>query len=519
MSIPAFGPQDAQTVTLLGHDLRAALSEVIGGLRLIDPADIPAHPRAQIARARASSEALALLLEQALTLLLGDTSTVPPQHIQTADFLQSITLRWNARTAEHGLSFSLDTEDLPPQIALDPALVERILANLLGNALKYVDSGCIRCTLRATADNQLQIAVQDQGKGFSPATLSRLFTCNNYDAQSDKTGSGLGLYIVWDMVERAGGQITAGNNAAGGAEIIVHLPLPAAAMPQTSPPLLQNLRLLVADDSETGRLLLTNLLTLQGAQITAVADGVQALDQLGRARFDALLIDIEMPQLNGLEVIDRIRKHPGALAQLPILAITAYQMRANKTAILAAGADGLLCKPVLDDKQLAEAVMQVLHRTDKATAAPPQIEPSQFEQLLKMAGPQVANELLHHLHEDLRAAERGLLAASHGPDWPAVRRQSHVMIALAGTAGATALHQLAKVINDLAHQATPDRGTFRTLLPQALEQLDMLIHFVSQQTLTPALLTPALSMPALLTPANLTSPISPPSNARGEETA
>ena len=140
---------------------------------------------------------------------------------------------------------------------------------------------------------------------------------------------------------------------------------------------------------------------------------------------------------------------------------------------------------MLDPHQLAEAVTQVLKRDTVTTEASPQIEPDQFQQLLQMAGPQMAAELLARLHQDLRAAERGLIAASHGLDWPAVRRQTHIMIALAGTAGATFLHQLAQAINDLAHSPVPDRGTFRTLLPQTLEQLDMLIHFIGQQAPIP----------------------------------
>ena len=481
----SFASPDAQTVALLGHDLRAALSEVIGGLRLIDADRLPPEPRAHIARTHAASEALALLLEQALALLLETppNQATLPQGLQTEQLLHSLLLRWTARAEEHGLSFQLDAKGLPADLALEPAVLERILSNLLNNALKYADAGCIRCQLRITADHQLQIIVQDQGKGFAPATLSRLYTCYNRDETASKPGTGMGLHIVWEIVAQAGGQITAANHAGGGAEVVVHLPLsrPPAPPPPTTPAPLQNRHLLIADDSETSRLLLTKLLTSQGAQVTAASDGLQALDQLNRTHFDALLVDIEMPQMSGLEVIRHIRSQPGPRARLPILAITAYQLRANKAAILATGADGLLCKPVLDAQNLAEVLGQVLRRNVAPAYAAPQVEPSQFQELLQMAGPQMAAELLYHLQKDLRAAERGLLSAAHGPDWLEVRRQTHVIIALAGTAGAPSLYKLAQDLNALAHQPLPDRGTFHTLLPQALEQLDMLIHFIDQK--------------------------------------
>ncbi|MDZ4311453.1 MAG: response regulator [Cypionkella sp.] len=479
---------DAQTVALLGHDLRAALSEVIGGLRLIDVELLAPELRDLIARTRAGSESLALLLEQALALLLDapPDKLAPAQSVQTQPFLDNLHLRWNARAQEHGLSFHLDAKGLPAHLALDPALLERVLSNLLNNALKYADTGRISCKLRTTPDHILRINVQDQGKGFSPGTLARLYTCNNRDESASTPGSGMGLHIVWDIVEQAGGQIAVGNHSEGGAEVAVQLPLrpqpPTAKLQQT---LLRGRHLLIADDSETSRLLLTQMLSDQGAQITAVADGAQAITQLHQGKFDALIVDIEMPQMNGLEVISHIRSQPGPLARLPILAITAYQLRANKAAILVAGADGLLCKPVLDAQGLSEVLLQVLRRNVIPAHTAQQIEPDQFEKLLQMAGPQVAAELLDRLQKDLRATERGLVAASHGPDWPAVRRQTHVMIALAGTAGASFLHQLAQAMNDLASQAVPDRGTFHTLLPQALEQLDMLIHFIDQKIPSP----------------------------------
>lgn len=478
-------PPDAQTVALLGHDLRAALSEVIGGLRLIDTEQLSPEPRGHITRTRAASEALALLLEQALALLPDalPRTTSAPKILQTEQFLASLDLRWTARAQEHGLGFQLVSKDLPAHLGLDPALLERILSNLLNNALKYAENGSITCALRLSAAQQLDISVRDKGKGFSPATLSRLYTCYNRDEAASKPGSGMGLHIVWDIVAQAGGQITAGNHPDGGAEVVVHLPL-RQPMPQAPAPLqspLQNRHLLIADDSETSRLLLTQMLRSQGAQITTAVNGAQAISCLHQGHFDAMLIDIEMPKMNGLEVIGHIRSQPGPLAHLPVLAITAYQLRANKAAILAAGADSLLCKPVLDMQILTEAVLQVLERNAVADTPAPQVEPNQFEQLLEMAGPQMATELLYHLQSDLRSTERGLLAASHGPDWPAVRRETHVMIALAGTAGASFLHQLALTLNDLANQSVPDRGTFHTLLPQALEQLDMLIHFIDQK--------------------------------------
>ncbi|KAF0174268.1 MAG: histidine kinase [Rhodobacteraceae bacterium] len=488
-ALPVLDPRDAPAMALLGHDLRAALSEVIGGLRLIDPAPLAPASRQQIARTKAAGEALALLLEQALTLLVGDhyaDAASPP--LQTERLFDGIRLRWQARARDHGLGFLLRAStDLPALLPLDAALIERILSNLLGNAIKYAGSGQITCAFGLTADGQLRLRVQDEGPGFAPAALPRLFSGNPLSDQSHKPGSGLGLHIVHEMVETAGGRITAQNRASGGAEITVTLPLPDLApgvRHASTAPDLSHLRVLVADDNQTSRQLLSQMLASMGAEVVTAADGVQAVGRIERESFDLLLIDIEMPGFNGLEVIRHIRAMPGPVAQLPILAVTAYRLRANKAAIEAVGADQILSKPVLCPITLGETALAVLHgrQARPAPVATAQMQPDRFNQLLAMAGPDLAAELLDRLQEDLLRAERGLLAASHRMDWQDVRAQTHVLMALAGTAGALHLQYLAEEMNALAHADTPDRGTFLTLLPQLLEALDTLIHFVGRHS-------------------------------------
>jgi two-component system aerobic respiration control sensor histidine kinase ArcB len=493
LALSAIDPHDAPALALLGHDLRATVSEVIGGLRLIDLGALPSEPRHQIVRTRAAAEAMALLLEQALMLLLADSAPPHSQKsgLKTTQLIESIDLRWKTLAQQHGLGFHLIADTtLPEDLAVDAVLMERMLSNLLGNAIKYAGKGAITCSLDLTPGQQLRICVQDQGPGF--ATADPLSA--NLGPTNKKSGSGLGLQMVKDLVTQAGGQITAQNRAMGGAEVTVLLPLaipdPASENASTALPNLHGLRILVTDDSETSRLILRSLLASMGAIITTAPDGAQAVGLIENQTFDALLIDVEMPRVNGLKVIEHIRKLPPPIASLPILAVTAYQMRANKQAIMAAGADEILSKPLAGPAILGETILQMMHsKTQKHSHRDlgfrTQIDPSTFENLLKMAGPAVAKELTARLLADLQAAERAILAASHAPNWAALRSQTHILIGLAGTAGAPMLHHLAQAINDLAHQPAPDINTLRTLLPQALESLDMLIHFIGQKSPQP----------------------------------
>ena len=179
---------------------------------------------------------------------------------------------------------------------------------------------------------------------------------------------------------------------------------------------------------------------------------------------------------------------PGPAAALPILAVTAYWLRDNKAAITAAGADAILSKPVQSAALLGQAVLQA--RQHHAVADPVTARQSTakaadgLQQLLRMAGPTVAAQLLQQMHTDLRRVERGLLAASHGPNWHELCAQSHVLMALSGTAGAGRLHSLAQALNSLAQETAPDRGTYLSLLPEVLEALDTLIHQIASHSPT-----------------------------------
>lgn len=492
-SLPGIDPRDAPALSLLGHDLRAALSEVIGGLRLIEPALLPAPAQAQIARTRAAGETLALLLEQALSLLLNEavTDDHPAAVLQTDRWIETIRLRWTERMKAQGLTFQINqSPDLPKHIGIDAALLERVLSNLLGNAVKYAGSGRVTCSLEAPAGRLLQITITDQGPGFSKETQKALFTRYGLARNASKLGSGMGMMIVHEMVVRAGGTIIARNHAEGGAEVIVRLPLPVIDVDteeKINPILTANFtapRILVADCNLTNRTLLCHLLTQMGAEVVMVSDGAQALDRIEREHLDLALIDIEMPEMNGFDVIRNVRMMSGRIGNVPILAVTAHQLRATRTAIEAVGADGIINKPITSPESLRAHVLAAMaHREamqdNEVAERPEPVVPLQFARLLKMAGPEIAGEMLTGIQADLRQIERGLLSASHGPLWSQIARQSHNLIAIAGTAGAEKLQDLAKQINAIANDPAPDRSTFLSLLPQALDRLDGLIQFIA----------------------------------------
>ncbi|MFA7432645.1 MAG: response regulator [Gemmobacter sp.] len=504
---PAAAPADAgedAALALLGHDIRAALSDVIGGLRLIDPEPMDPAVRVQIERVRAAGELLARLLEEGLAAMLGETEPAQAGNVQLARLLRDVQMRWSGRARAKGLEFAISGEgDLPRVITTDRIGLERILSNVLSNAIKYTDSGRVQLAVFRDTGGELVFEVRDNGPGFSGAALAQLFQFAGRPVGTLKPGSGLGLHIAKELALRAGGDLLVRNLSDGGAA--VRLILPADSFPgraaetggETGPetgedaepatlPDLTDARVLLAEDSRTNQTLIAALLERLGAEVEIAEDGVEAVNALERATFDLALIDIEMPRLSGIEVIRALRSQSGPQAATPVLAVTAYVLRANREAIYAAGADGILAKPFGGIGAFGAAITRVLNRSAPPETAvvpsgpgpeAPVLLPGHLERLVEVTGPEGSRELFARLQQDLRHVERQVVMALAEPDWAELRAQTHVLIALAGAVGAQRLQYHAETLNTAAHRRDP--SGLPELSGPLLVLLDDLIHYLA----------------------------------------
>lgn len=495
---------DPARMSLLGHDLRAAVSDVIGGLRLIDLSTLDPQISLQLERVRAAGEVLARLLEQELALLNDEAAlpVVQPENVHFSRLLADLKARWSGRALEKGLTFDMAVgAGVPQVVTFNRTALDRAVSNILANAIKYTDQGGVRFSIDLLQDQSLQFVVEDEGPGFSQAALQSLFTPGERLDGHGKPGLGLGLWISREMTDQLGGEIWVENRVDPadiatrcGARISIRLPAPAWEPVQSDRianpelPDLSDVRVLLADDSLTNQAVIGAMLSAMGAEYEVAGDGVEAMNLLDQQRFDLVLLDIEMPRLSGLEVLRLVRAQPNPSAQIPIVAITAYVLRANREAIYAAGADGILAKPVQSIDAFGLAIRRALGRNapplpettvQAAGSDEPDLDRGRFDHLITIAGPVAARELLTRLETDLRQVERGLVAAFAGPDLAVIRGQTHVLIALAGAVGATSLQILAEALNEAAHQADTER--LARLSGRALTLLDRLIHFITNE--------------------------------------
>ncbi len=486
-------PDATTRMTLLGHDLRAAVSDIIGGLRLVSQDGLDEDTRIQLERIRASGEVLALLLEEGLSVMLGEEEFVAthPANVQLGRLIHDVNMRWSGRARELGLGFALSVApDVPQVLALDRVALERILSNTLSNAMKYSETGTVRLDVDMSAAGALRMTVTDQGPGFSSEAMARLFEYGGRPAGLSQPGSGLGMHITRSMTGRLGGTISVENRPGGGAGVTLELPPESWTVTAEEPeefgiPDLSLCKVLVAEDNATNRTIIAHMLTRMGATFEIAEDGVEAEAWLESEVFDLALIDIEMPRRSGIDVIRNLRAGTGRNKNLPVIAITAYVLRANRDAIYAAGADAILAKPLAGLETFGMSIAQVLERHGTG-AAPAPVMPEDgsavcdgLEHLLEVAGPEVARELLDRLRTDLQNAERELVAGLAETNIALVRSCTHVLIALAGAVSSVPLQTLAQALNTAAHRR--ETAGFARMGKETLTHLDRLITLVTNE--------------------------------------
>jgi two-component system, OmpR family, aerobic respiration control sensor histidine kinase ArcB len=461
---------------LWGHDLRAALSDMTAGLESLRQSNLPDLPRGHLDRARAAADTLAHLVDLALAQTLDAplAMSCPPEDVALVQVLDRIEARWTAPAMERGRKLMVDLAPATPGVVVtDRISLERILSNLVSNAVIHADQGPIRVTVTPGQDGGPVFSIIDAGPGLPARVLARAST---FDLPEPPTGlgegqarQGLGLFIARDLARRIGADLTLSNRPAGGVE--ARLALPAAALPVIpvveSLPDLSGLHILLAESSTSQGQAATALLQSLGARVTATADARTACDLACKGNVDAVLMGAHLPDLPGNAAISAIRRCPGPAGSVPVLAVTATADAETHAGLRAAGADGVLVKPIVCPVALGLAVLGLpFGRMARETAPPPADEPLGFDpvacdpalldRLILLVGPDAAGDLCDRICADLAALRGGIDRSSAPPvDTISLRRHAHGLIALAGTCGATGLHAAAQHL----HQMAESRGT------------------------------------------------------------
>lgn len=366
-------------LTTMSHEIRTPLNGVLGMAQAMAQDPLPDNQRARLDVIQTSGGILLTLLNDLLDIAKIEEGKLVLEMgvLDLEEMAGQAENAFSTLAANKDISLAIKTS---PAVAgswrADPTRVRQVFYNLLSNAVKFTERGWVRATLDLDGLGRLQIRVSDTGPGVSPAQMESLFDrFVQADASTTRRfgGSGLGLAICRELAQLMGGDISVESVEGQGSSFIVKLPMERceAADPVTAtsePAGLDGLQVLVAEDNEVNRLVVTTLLTQLGLSAHVAENGAEALAAWSGAAWDLVLMDIQMPVMDGIEATRRIRtiERETGRRRTPVLALTANAMAHHLEEYANAGFDGVAAKPI-QIVQLVEAMeAAIAHAAEEA---------------------------------------------------------------------------------------------------------------------------------------------------------
>ena len=371
----------SQLLAIMSHEIRTPLNGVLGMAEIMSRHPLVPEQQARLQALQESGRSLLELLNDAL-----DYSKIEAGKIkldETAfclnDTLRRVKATFAGVAESKGLALILDLDDETPAFVLgDPLRLRQVLMNLVGNALKFTPTGAVTIRSRRI-DDTLLLTVTDTGAGMTPDALSRVFQAY---AQAERStaatygGTGLGLTISRELVRLMGGDISVESTLGVGSAFTVSLPLRIAVAPteqapsavhDPAPSAPSGLRVLVAEDNAVNRTVLAEILSQLGLNAVLVEDGAQVLQAFEAELWDLVLMDVQMPVLDGEAAITEIRRKEtdAGVAPTPIIALTANTLPEQVERYRRGGANAVVAKPI-DIRQLAAAISACVKTGDGA---------------------------------------------------------------------------------------------------------------------------------------------------------
>ncbi|MES2257892.1 MAG: MHYT domain-containing protein [Pseudomonadota bacterium] len=454
----------------MSHEIRTPMNSILGFTDVLLQGKLASDQRRHLDTVRNSARSLLRLLNEILDTAKLDKGVV---ELELGDYnllalIDELSSTMGSNASAKGLSLSIDYDRaLPHYLHGDELRVRQVLTNLLGNAIKFTGAGQV--TLRVVkesdpAGDQVHFTISDTGIGIPASRLAAIFEpFTQADASMNRRygGTGLGTTICKQLTELMGGQIWADSTEGQGSAFHVVLPL-VPAVSQAPPQrrhvdiALPPLRILAVDDVPQNLELLTLLLGKQGHSVVCVSDGTGAVQLVGEGNFDVVLMDVQMPGMDGLEATRRIRADETRLqrARVPVIAMTASVLEKDREATSAAGMDGFAPKPV-DMQVLTRELAQVLGIAPtgggdgiSAAAGAPQVL-NTVQGLRRWADQEIPYQRALRafaLERSSAAAELATAAAMQRHD--AGRALAHQ---IKGAAASLGLEQLAEILGRLEH--------------------------------------------------------------------
>jgi len=360
----------------MSHEIRTPMNAIIGMGRQLEKTEMQQQQRFFLNTITTAADHLLVVINDILDISKIEAGKLELESLgfDPSEVLKHVTRIMQPRAEEKGLEMQLNIdENIAPVLIGDPHRINQVLLNMISNAVKFTEKGgvTLSCRLRKKIKQKqvLEFSIRDTGIGISEEYLDHVF---EKFTQEDRTtarkygGTGLGMAITRELVELMQGQINIFSKKDIGTEILISLPFTVGSaddMPETQKDFtdstsLKGKKILLAEDNEVNRLVATTVLNNYGVIITEVKNGAEAVKALKKGSYDLVLMDVQMPVMNGIEATEAIRKE--LKLTLPIIALTANTIKGDSEKCLAAGMNSFVSKP-FEENDLINAIATSLN--------------------------------------------------------------------------------------------------------------------------------------------------------------